>query len=349
MNNEAMNPVKKHFLLPLLIITLERNTQKDTIADLFIFLVQYSFLCNEPSSGDKILKRDVSYSGELSSQKSNGARYLDPKYSRWISVDPALSDYVSGNSNGSSGGVYNPTNLNLYHYGNNNPIKYLDPDGREEYDSTITYEQWKQIPGCGWFDDLSSSEKTLVGKTWEETQDFFKKYPNGCIYRNPDEAIYSYRYYTNEGNDFPHYYNMYTGDELFIFGIAKGLFNIGRGLIKGLMNIAGKELAETGKTILSKNLQKHILIRHTLDGLRSQVGHRPISELIKKTIFNPEWSTDKILRAADKAVKEAFKHGVTNGKYTTKVFGETITTCINNGIVDTVYGAIMVTEEMLLK
>ena len=60
-----------------------------------------------------------------------GARYLDPKYSRWISTDPALSDFVSGNSNGSSGGIYNPTNLNLYHYGNNNPIKYVDPDGKD--------------------------------------------------------------------------------------------------------------------------------------------------------------------------------------------------------------------------
>lgn len=139
MNNEAMNPAKKHFLLPLLIITLERNTQKDTIADLFIFLVQYSFLCNEPSSGDKILKRDVSYSGELSSQKSNGARYLDPKYSRWISVDPALGEYVPGAGKANTkdvgglpgmGDVFNSVNLNLFHYAGNNPVKYSDPDGR---------------------------------------------------------------------------------------------------------------------------------------------------------------------------------------------------------------------------
>ena len=61
-----------------------------------------------------------------------GARYLDPKYSMWISTDPALSYYVEGKSNGSSGGIYNSINLNLYHYAGNNPIKFVDPDGREE-------------------------------------------------------------------------------------------------------------------------------------------------------------------------------------------------------------------------
>ena len=57
-----------------------------------------------------------------------GARYLDPKYSRWISTDPALCEYMAGSSIG-CGGAYNSVNLNLYHYGNNNPVKYNDPDG----------------------------------------------------------------------------------------------------------------------------------------------------------------------------------------------------------------------------
>ena len=57
-----------------------------------------------------------------------GARYLDPKYSRWLSTDPALGEYVSGTSSG-EGGIYNHVNLNLYHYGGNNPIKYTDPNG----------------------------------------------------------------------------------------------------------------------------------------------------------------------------------------------------------------------------
>ena len=58
-----------------------------------------------------------------------GARYLDQRYSRWLSGDPALNDYMAGSSVG-EGGIYNTVNLHLYRYAGNNPVKYTDPDGR---------------------------------------------------------------------------------------------------------------------------------------------------------------------------------------------------------------------------
>jgi uncharacterized protein RhaS with RHS repeats len=78
-----------------------------------------------------------------------GARYYDAKLSRWISVDPplisgeylpSLADKLSLSAQGKQykpeidlpgmGGVYNPINLNAYAYGGNNPVKYIDPDGK---------------------------------------------------------------------------------------------------------------------------------------------------------------------------------------------------------------------------
>ena len=75
-----------------------------------------------------------------------GARYLDPKTSRWLSADPALSDYIplapvddnarKHNQNlPGMGGIYNTVNFHLYHYAGNNPIKYTDPTGKFDWDT----------------------------------------------------------------------------------------------------------------------------------------------------------------------------------------------------------------------
>jgi len=79
-----------------------------------------------------------------------GARYLDPRFSKWMTADPALGKYMPGagvavayqspslanhwrtNVNLTGlGGLFTPSNLSVYGYGANNPGSLLDPDGEE--------------------------------------------------------------------------------------------------------------------------------------------------------------------------------------------------------------------------
>ncbi len=65
-----------------------------------------------------------------------GARYYNPRTSLWLSVDPIATynpvieteHYIDGQHNG---GVFNSFNLNVYGYCYQNPVKLLDPNGKQ--------------------------------------------------------------------------------------------------------------------------------------------------------------------------------------------------------------------------
>jgi RHS repeat-associated protein len=56
-----------------------------------------------------------------------GARYYDPRTQVWQTPDPALESYLDGKPNG---GAFHSSNLALYTYAYNNPIRLVDPDGQ---------------------------------------------------------------------------------------------------------------------------------------------------------------------------------------------------------------------------
>ena len=73
-----------------------------------------------------------------------GARYLDMKTSLWLNTDPLsgynpiqeTEHYIDGQHNG---GIYNPMNMATYSYTYQNPVIYVDPNGKQNY---FTHGTW---------------------------------------------------------------------------------------------------------------------------------------------------------------------------------------------------------------
>ena len=129
-----------------------------------------------------------------------GARYLDPRTSRWASADPALGDYVpeaptsdearKRNQNlPGMGGVFNLVNLAVFHYSGNNPVKFKDPTGAEDLVATFNK-------------DTNTMTATLVlatgvtlTRTWNATNNVQQPATPANTFTNPKDGGQRKNYY----------------------------------------------------------------------------------------------------------------------------------------------------------
>lgn len=97
-----------------------------------------------------------------------GARYYDPNKSVWLSVDPLAiyhpvmetEFYGDGQHNG---GVFNVGNLNAYIYCYQNPIIYVDPNGKQADFNKVLND------GINWFSDLDNIRSSR--RWWSRNMD----------------------------------------------------------------------------------------------------------------------------------------------------------------------------------
>ena len=137
-----------------------------------------------------------------------GARYLDPKYSRWLSGDPALNDYIPkapiddeakkhNEKLPGMGGVYNIVNMHLYHYAGNNPVKYMDPDGKSAKENQARNMLYKAAAFI--INNAETPEELIVAKVVTTMMNNKKVQLDDFLKREPS-TVGAYGFYDPRNN-----------------------------------------------------------------------------------------------------------------------------------------------------
>ena len=218
-----------------------------------------------------------------------GARYLDPKYSHWMSTDPALEKFIEEKSNGSSGGIYNSVNFNLYHYSGNNPVKYSDPDGNDFKDMTRKFTHFAS--------NMSGLvEKSQNGTFPNETVGFFFDSSEGVYHTTFDcwqsvggyNDLYDGVFDLTTSMQAEKFEFSSGGADYCLWGWKGDYLNLGAGCEMGLYKKAGGKLGEAGHYLVDTSLAMDVQATLFVDGKKS--GTYDSGKLGKHwwpAIFNP--------------------------------------------------------------
>jgi RHS repeat-associated protein len=127
-----------------------------------------------------------------------GTRYLDPRFSKWMSADPALGGYLPGAGKAvvyqspgltnkwrsypdlpGMGGAFQSKNLALYSYGHHNPGTLIDPNGLEVFEGSD--EDYPSL-----YNSRNGVKAHNLAFEWLEEQ-----YPNRFVFDSPLKSIFN--------------------------------------------------------------------------------------------------------------------------------------------------------------
>ena len=231
------------------------------------------------------------FNGKELDQETNltyfGARYLDMKTSLWLNTDPLSGynptfeheHYIDGQHNG---GIFNPMNLNTYGYTYNNPIIYIDPNGKQNY--------FTSAPTFKYDSGFSKFPKQTPNGT--DRINFFKWTLKATLARAvlPNGAAAYMHYLGNTGKDFKFNLSEYLNKD-----------KSGKTLLRNIVNIAKIE----AETVLTKGGKVSYYSRGFSTGFHSNAFPYPDTEDWQKAVgaFNFYYKADLSVKDTGDSLK----------------------------------------------
>ena len=132
------------------------------------------------------------FNGKELDQETNltyfGARYLDMKTSLWLNTDPLsgynpiqeTEHYIDGQHNN---GVFNPMNMATYSYTYQNPIKWVDPNGKQALAGALlgAFTEYASIIGERMIFENKSFSQAHNDWDWKDTSDVVISFGVGWV------------------------------------------------------------------------------------------------------------------------------------------------------------------------
>ena len=254
------------------------------------------------------------FNGKELDQETNltyfGARYLDMKTSLWLNTDPLsgynpiqeTEHYIDGQHNG---GIYNPMNMATYSYTYQNPIKYIDPNGKQTlspdvYNVAFIY----YVSGgtghttVGYYGKYDKNKGVLyVPLSGNDTKPQSRRGSDGVWYKGNDEAKII-KAYLDSGDKVKRYH-----------------YKLKDKILKNLAETLEGEARNQGSVCegVYCTLQAKDAIRQAVEGVEGVNVKKAVDKIIPYSIPS-DLSNDEILETG--SIKyDVFEKDKSNGKY----------------------------------